>query len=363
MGRPRLFRIPGEPLPQGLWKHGRKFRAKRPNDREYTYFGTDYVSAVAAYAAWCKAASGNTRTVASLLELCAGEVWPARVAAGKMSHRTLRDYQQDKKVLITGLGGCPLDMLKPSHIAQFRDARQVDAPSHVRNEMACLSSALAYAVERDLIPANPALQVRRPSKQVRDRLIDDSEYLKVYQRALPSLQLAMTLAIRTLALPADVLKLGPRNVKRYDDGTRTLRWSRGKTNVKVEVAIVGELAAALEPFLSNPTLHPTFVRREDGLPYTVDGIGAMFRRACVGYTGRGKRYSPNGDAVPDFGLRDLRAKGATEMYRAGVDIRRIQKLLGHKSVSTTEIYLKRLLAEIVRPNEQPIIALASKPST
>ena len=67
------------------------------------------------------------------------------------------------------------------------------------------------------------------------------------------------------------------------------------------------------------------------------------------------------EAVADFGLRDLRAKGATEMYRAGVDIRHIQKLLGHKSVTTTEIYLKRLLAEIVRPNEQPIIALATKP--
>lgn len=226
------------------------------------------------------------------------------------------------------------------------------------------ASRIGELLPHSWTPAVIALTHRvRARCLARTLTIDDSEYLKVYQRALPSLQLAMTLAIRTLALPADVLKLGPRNVKRYDDGTRTLRWSRGKTNVKVEVAIVGELAAALEPFLTNPTLHPTFVRREDGLPYTVDGIGAVFRRACVGYTGRGKRYSPNGDAVPDLGLRDLRAKGATEMYRAGIDIRRIQKLLGHKSVSTTEIYLKRLLAEIVRPNEQPIIALASKPST
>ena len=223
---------------------GRKFRAKRPNDREYTYFGVDYVAAVTAYAAWCNASRRNTRSVAWLLDLCTGQVWPARVEAGKMAERTLRDYRRDKTILITGLGQCPLDTLKPSHIAKFRDARQVDAPSHVRNEMACLSSALAYAVEQDFIRTNPALQVRRPSKQVRDRLIDDWEYLKVYQRCLPSLQLAMTLAIRTLALPADVLKLGPRNVKRYDDGTRTLRWSRGKTNVKVEVAIVGELAVA-----------------------------------------------------------------------------------------------------------------------
>ena len=120
----------------------------------------------------------------------------------------------------------------------------------------------------------------------------------------------------------------------------------GQTNVQVEIQVVGELEIALTPFLQNPTLHPTFVRREDGKPYTVDGIGAMFRRYC------------NKANVSDFGLRDLRAKGATDMFRADPNsIRKIQLLLGHKSVQTTEIYLKGRLTEIVRPNERPIIAL------
>jgi site-specific recombinase XerD len=47
------------------------------------------------------------------------------------------------------------------------------------------------------------------------------------------------------------------------------------------------------------------------------------------------------------------------MYRAGVDIRHIQNLLGHKSVRTTEIYIKELLTEIVRPNQRPIVAAAT----
>jgi site-specific recombinase XerD len=46
------------------------------------------------------------------------------------------------------------------------------------------------------------------------------------------------------------------------------------------------------------------------------------------------------------------------MFRAHPNsIRQIQLLLGHKSVQTTEIYLKGLITEIVRPNERPIIAV------
>jgi hypothetical protein len=43
-------------------------------------------------------------------------------------------------------------------------------------------------------------------------------------------------------------------------------------------------------------------------------------------------------------------------YRVGRPIRELQNLLGHKSVRTTEIYLKELIPETVRPNERPMIA-------
>jgi integrase len=72
----------------------------------------------------------------------------------------------------------------------------------------------------------------------------------------------------------------------------------------------------------------------------------MFRRACVAA------------GVKDFGLRDLRAKGATDEYRAGRALRELQHLLGHHSIRTTEIYIKSLVPEIVKPNERPIIAEA-----
>jgi integrase len=72
----------------------------------------------------------------------------------------------------------------------------------------------------------------------------------------------------------------------------------------------------------------------------------MFRRHCV-------------DAkVADFGLHDLRAKGATDLYRLGRPLQEIQALLGHKSVRTTEIYLKSLVPVAARPNDVAVIASA-----
>lgn len=344
MGRRRLHADPAKPLPPGLFLEGRQYRA-RLQGGPWIYFGDDYVTAMAGYAAW-RHHRNDVRTVGWLLDLYTGLVCPAKVRGQQMRPRTARDYLKDSVVLKHGIGHIPLAALEAKHVAGYRDARVEDAPSHVRNELACLSAALTYGVEKGHVATNVAMNVARPAKLVRQRLITDAEYLKVYAVAGASVRLAMALAVRTLGLNADVLAFGPRNVIRYPDGKRTLRFARGKSHVKVEIEIIGELAAALEPFLSSPSLHPTFVRTRKGLPYTVNGLGAMFRRHCV-IAG-----------VSDFGIRDLRAKGATDMYRAGIEIRQIQHLLGHKSVQTTEIYIKGLLAEIVRPNEQPIVAAA-----
>jgi len=346
MGRKRKHVDPARPLPPGLYLEGRKYRARLPGG-PWVYFGEDYVRAVAGFAAWRHdgGVSGDAGTVGWLLTLFTTTVCAGRVKAGTLAVRTAKDYERDAEVLRKGIGKIPLVALEPHHIAAFREARAQDAPSHVRNELAALSAALAYAVESGRLSVNPAIGVRRPPKSVRQRLITDAEFLAVFNRAGVSVQLAMSLAVRTLALPADVLSFGPRNLVRYQDGSTTLRFDRGKTGVGVEISIVGELAALLDPFISAPTLHPTFIRRRDGHPYTRDGIASMFRRHC-GAAG-----------VPDFGIRDLRAKGATDMYRAGVDLRMIQHLLGHKSVRTTEVYLKGLLPTIVRPNERPIVAI------
>jgi hypothetical protein len=115
------------------------------------------------------------------------------------------------------------------------------------------------------------------------------------------------------------------------------------------------LADALSGFIERPSAHPTFVRREDGKRYTVDGIGAMFRRYCVGTKDR-----PVDPKHPDFGLGDLREGRYRYVPRRPWKYSQDSSTAQAQSVQTTETYLKGLKSEIVRPNEVPITALVKE---
>jgi site-specific recombinase XerD len=116
---------------------------------------------------------------------------------------------------------------------------------------------------------------------------------------------------------------------------RVLRISQGKT---VDIILAGDLEKLVDEHLRESTVWSPFVHTRAGKKYTYSGIAAMFRR-YVRKTG-----------LTDFGLYDIKGKGATDMYRAGVPLERIQHLLGHDRVTTTEIYIKARLPDVATPN-------------
>ena len=61
-------------------------------------------------------------------------------------------------------------------------------------------------------------------------------------------------------------------------------------------------------------------------------------------------------SMESFGLRDLKGKGATDMWLAGVPIERIQLLCGHASKATTEKYIKARWRETAEPNQLEVKA-------
>jgi hypothetical protein len=118
MGRRRIHADVKQPLPPGLYKAGRQFRARRSSVSDWTYFGDNYPEALAAFGAWV-GGGGKGGDVAWLLDRFAGEVCPSRVRGNQMASRTAKDYLRDCVVLNVGLGRIPLIALEAKHIANF----------------------------------------------------------------------------------------------------------------------------------------------------------------------------------------------------------------------------------------------------
>jgi site-specific recombinase XerD len=55
-----------------------------------------------------------------------------------------------------------------------------------------------------------------------------------------------------------------------------------------------------------------------------------------------------------FGFYDLKGKGVTDIFQAGISLTYIQALAGHESVTTTEIYIKARLNKPIVSNTREI---------
>ena len=75
----------------------------------------------------------------------------------------------------------------------------------------------------------------------------------------------------------------------------------------------------------------------------------MLRR-YIGKTKANQARRKAGEKIVSFGPYDLKGKGATDMWLAGVPLEQIQVLCGHDSIKTTEIYVKCRWRGTVEPN-------------
>jgi hypothetical protein len=82
---------PDFPLPRGLFRHFRKYRARRSHAHPWEYFGNDYVEALRQFAAWKVGAAASSDTVGGLLAYFVDVACPAKVRARQLAPRTARD--------------------------------------------------------------------------------------------------------------------------------------------------------------------------------------------------------------------------------------------------------------------------------
>jgi integrase len=344
----------GNPLalePRVYWHHGQFIYRHRDGSAEQ--LGTD-VGRANERAKIYNDPENRFGTIGYFLDLYIAEAKAGRLHK-KKAPRTIRDNEIEAKFLKAAFErNAPADLVRePNLIADYRDKRP-DARGRgkirANRELSLLSSLYRWLIEKGHCPGlnmNPVLLIRRNPQPPKERYVEDAEVQAVYQIAQRSLCMALELTYRTLQRPEDVLLLQPSSVRAKTvsgASTRVLSVPQGKTGRTVDIEISPDIDAALAMLSGGKVqrLSEHLVHNLRGRKYTVDGIGAMIRKLCV-LAG-----------MKSFGLMDMRAKGATDMYLAGVPLERIQMLMGHKSVMTTEIYVKRLLStiRIAQPNRQ-----------
>jgi integrase len=301
-----------------------------------------------------------------------------RVKAGQLSVRTLADYRDavgtdDKpgalRAYFTPEGGQPWiapNDVTPDMVQDIVDAGVdpgLDRPRARRAnlERACLSSCFGWLLRKRHCPGlmvNPCLRasgVQRNTETPRERYVTDEEYLAVFEEAPRTVRLMMALAYRTLQRPESDVILWDSRIIQHRDGKKLLHFQQNKTGQWMLIEVTPEIDELLPRDEGNVArLREPLVQRLDGKHYTYGGLYGMLQVArAVANERRRARKLP---AIASFGFRDLKGKGATDMWLAGVPIEKIQALCGHKNKTTTERYVKQRWRESVQPNTLAIKA-------
>ncbi|TAM24081.1 MAG: integrase [Candidimonas sp.] len=283
----------------------------------------------------------------------------ARVKSRDLAKRTVDGYKKDVEELKVFFDTMLPEDITPNDVQTYLDeGRKAERAVRANRERACLSSCLSWLIRtgKTHMKVNPCMRasgVQRNPETKRQRYVTDAEYQAVYSVAPAMVKLMMELVYRTLQRPeVDVLAWTPSNIKVKGD-SKVLRVKQSKTGKVLDIGLAAqfqqivEQATGVDPVPLRPLIHT-----REGKHYTYDGISSMLKRAQA----KARKNIADMAGMPSFGFRDLKGKGATDMWLSGVPIERIQLLCGHANKATTETYIKARWSETATANVLKISA-------
>ena len=243
---------------------------------------------------------------------------------------TQRDYTQYFKLLDAVFGAVTIDSIRPFDVAEYLRVRGDTSKVRANREKALFSTIYNHARQWGYTDStNPCIGIKGHKEKARDRYVSDDEYAAVWACAHPTVQDAMDLALCTGQRPADVLK-----ILVGDIAGGKLSIDQNKTGKKLRIEIEGDLELVIARIMAKPRdlVNKALLQDPSGQRLTYFALRSRFDKA------REK-------AGVNFQFRDLRAKAATDTN----DLAHAQRLLGHKNRTTTEIYTRDRIGEIVKP--------------
>lgn len=213
-----------------------------------------------------------------------------------------------------------------------------------RHHVSTVRTFFAWAVDMEYIAANPARKLPVPKRaRTLPAILPDRDLTRLisgrfklpYRWGESHLAARDKLIIRLLCLSgirrAEVSSL---NVGDIDTVNRLLYVRQGKGSRDRTIRIPEPLARDLFAYSRGRSpIDPLFQSRTLGRRLTPNGIGEIFTSKVS--AAMGQRIHPH----------LLRHAYATYLSRRGVPIRTIQEMLGHSSLSTTQVYLQVTAAD------------------
>lgn len=297
------------------FKHGRFWYVKQG---KWNNLGTDLSAALSDYARRIETPKGG---MAELIERVYAHHSPKLAASTKAQYRAAADS------LKKAFAEFAPEQVKGKHVAALKVAG-IGTPNMTNRKLSFLRTVFNYAVEWQLVEANPCIGVKRHDEKRRPRYLSDEEFRAIREKAGDRLQVIMDLLYLTGQRIEDVL-----NIRRSDLTDRGILFKPIKTENSSQVRLC--------------------VAWNDDLRAVVERAKALNQRFSTltllhGRTGKAPEYrsvlkqwheARMAAGVEDATPHDLRAKSASDTDKQGKDA---QALLGHASEAMTQRYLRLL---------------------
>jgi len=230
-----------------------------------------------------------------------------------------------------------------SNLHSYRTKRGGELAVRTKNHhLTVLRAFLRYLIqeeEMDVYPPDRVSRFKEEQRQVKvlykedlDRLLNAPDTsTRTGKRDKAILDLFFSTGLRL----AELRSLNRKDLN-FDTREISVRGKRGK----IRVVFLSDLAvSSLKDYLDSRLDHlsPLFIRNFD-LAKDAMPPGENFRLSRISIYNIVKKYALEAGIVADPSPHTLRHSFATDLLRNGADLRSVQEMLGHKDLSTTQIY-------------------------
>jgi integrase/recombinase XerC len=262
------------------------------------------------------------------------------------SDLTIKSYREDlfgftQWMDDNGNAGMRVDSLTPSHLRQFQAAlQQADyAKSTISRKLASLRSFFKFAMREGTAKTNPAKPLRNPRQNRKLPLVLSNEEIG---RLLTTPSAHDVAGLRDRAILETMYSSGLRVSELVGLRDGDLDFSQGITRVrgkgrKERISPLGSYAIeAIKTYAARRSRSTEAEMLGKAAPVFVNRFGNILTTRSVGRML--DKYIADAELDSGVSPHTLRHSFATHLLDRGADIRSVQELLGHKSLTTTQIY-------------------------